>query len=82
VTTILNNSILLRSDVIYAIEVFNHAVQTTWNAAQTSNDLDINIEYSFVIKGKLIEKRKLCKLWQTNRCSLKTKLNRALNQST
>jgi len=34
----------------------------------TSSNLDFNIEYSSAIKEKLAEKRKLCKLWQTDRC--------------
>jgi glycerol-3-phosphate dehydrogenase len=42
-------------------------------------DLDINIEYSSAIKDKLTEKRKLQKLWQTNKCPvMKNKLNRAI----
>jgi len=43
----------------------------------TCNNLDINIEYSPIIKDKLIEKRKLrkqCKLTD----ALKTKLNRVI----
>jgi len=36
-------------------------------------------QYSCAIKDKLAEKRKLHKLWQTNRCpALKIKLNRAI----
>jgi len=40
-----------------------------------SNNPDINIEYS-PIKEELAEKRKLRKLWQSNRCPiLKNELN-------
>jgi len=59
---------------LLAVERFNevaerHTVQqTAWSATLTSSNSEINIKYSQAIKEKLIEKRKLRKLWQTNRC--------------
>jgi len=44
-----------------------------------SRNSEIYIEYSPAIKEKIVEKRKLRKLWQINRCPvLKNKLNRAI----
>jgi len=52
-----------------AVESFNYAVQQAdWSAMPTSSNPNINIEYSSTIKEKLTEKRKLCKIWQINRC--------------
>jgi len=71
----LDNSIPLKTDIICAIENFN-AVQRVWNA--TNKNLDINIENSSAIKGKLAEKKKLHKLWQNNRCPVLNQIK--LNQ--
>jgi len=53
--------------------------QIAWNAMLTSSNSEINIEYSPAKKGKLAEKRKLHKLWQSNRYPvLKNKLNQVI----
>jgi hypothetical protein len=53
------------------------------SATLVSSKSDINIEYSSITKEKLAEKKKLRKLWQTNRCPvLKNKLNRAIKVHT
>jgi len=45
-----------------------------------SNNSEIHIEYLPAIKEKIVEKRKLRKLWQINRCQvLKNKLNHIKN---
>jgi hypothetical protein len=76
-----DNFIPLKTDdeITRAVESFNNAVQqVAWSATPINSNLDINIEYS-VIKEKLAEKRKLRKLWQTNRCPvMKNKLNRGI----
>jgi len=66
-----------------AVECFNHAVQqVVWSATPTSSNSKIRIQYSLVIKEKIAKKRKLRKLWQTNRCPvLKNKLNHAIKTS-
>jgi len=53
--------------------------QAAWNAIPVCKSTNTSFEYSSAIKDKLAEKRKLRKLWQTNRCPvLKTKLNKAI----
>jgi len=82
--TTLDNSILLRTnnDITRAVESskLNAVQQAFWSAMLTSIcNPDINIVYSPAIKRNLAEKRKLRRLWQTNRCPVtKNKLNRAI----
>jgi len=79
--TTLDNSISLKTDddITGAVERFSHTIQQIACTTSTSSNSEINIEYSSAIKGKLAENRKLCKLWQTNRCPvLKNKLNRTI----
>jgi len=71
-TTSPNKSIPLKTenDIISAVENFNHEVQqAAWNAIPVCKNTNTSFEYSFTIKDKLAEKRKLRKLWQTNRSS-------------
>jgi len=63
--TTLDYSILLKTDndITYTVEGFNHAAQqATWSAMPISNNLEINIEYSMVIKEKLVEESKLASM--------------------
>jgi len=58
------------NDIICALESFNYTIAifaTAVFATPSSSNLDINIEYLSTIKEKLTVKKKLRKLWQTNR---------------
>jgi len=78
--TTLDNSIPLKIDITCSVKRFNYAAQqAAWSATPISSNSEIHVEYSLAIKEKIAKKRKLCKLWQTNRCQvLKNKLNRAI----
>jgi len=70
-----------RQHHLRAVEHFNHICTTSMqqSAMPTSSNSEIHIEYSPAIKEKIAKKKKLRKLWQTNRCPLlKNKLNRAI----
>jgi len=71
-------SLKIDDDIASAVESFNYTIQeATWNA--TTNNPDINIEYSFAVKVKTSKKRKVRKLGQTDSCSvLKNKLSRSI----
>jgi len=54
-------SLKIDDDITSAVESFNYTIQeATWNA--TTNNLDINIEYSSAVKEKLVKKEKFASL--------------------